>query len=143
MRPSSVPHPSPTTRLPAPVPAATAGSVVPRSTRRRGALRVLWRTARASRQPGTPGLGRRLAATPAMTRDALRGRWRGPGRARLALAALGVLYVVSPVDVVPEAFLPLVGLLDDATVAAWTAGSLLIATEDYAAWRAAGSPAQR
>nr|WP_240895061.1 DUF1232 domain-containing protein [Kineococcus siccus] len=70
-----------------------------------------------------------------MTRDALAGRYAGPGRTRLGLAVAGLAYLVSPLDVLPEAFLPLVGLVDDAVVAAWVAGSVLVATEDYASWR--------
>ncbi|NAZ86795.1 DUF1232 domain-containing protein, partial [Kineococcus sp. T90] len=70
-----------------------------------------------------------------MVADSAGGRYRGPGRSRLAGAAAGLVYLVSPVDALPEALLPLLGLLDDAVVAAWVAGALLSATEDYAAWR--------
>lgn len=104
-------------------------------TRRRASFAVLWSTVRAGTRPGTPGVGARVRALPAMVRDSLTGDYRGTGRSRLAVSAVGLLYLVSPVDVLPEALLPLVGLLDDAVVAAWVAGSLLVATEDYAAWR--------
>lgn len=109
---------------------------------RTAALPVLWRTLRSGTRPGTPGVGTRLAQLPAMVADSVRGRYTGAGRSRLAWAALGLVYVVSPVDALPEAWLPLVGLLDDGVVAAWVAGSVLVATEDYAAWRARdGRPA--
>ncbi len=104
--------------------------------RRRSALAVLWRTARSGTRPGTPGLGARARSLPAMVSDSIGGRYRGPGRSRLAGAAAGLAYLLSPADLVPEAVLPLVGVLDDAVVAAWVAGTLLTATEDYAAWRA-------
>ncbi|WP_432509027.1 YkvA family protein [Kineococcus auxinigenes] len=103
--------------------------------RRRSALAVLWRTARSGTRPGTPGLGARARSLPAMVSDSVGGRYRGPGRPRLAGAAAGLVYLLSPLDVVPEAVLPLVGVLDDAVVAAWVAGALLTATEDYALWR--------
>lgn len=74
----------------------------------------------------------RLRWLPAMTRDALRGRWTGQGRRRLALAALGVAYLVSPVDAVPELYTGFVGLVDDGLVAAFVAASVRAATDDYA-----------
>jgi len=114
---------------------------VPLPARRRAAVAVLWQTLRRGTRPGTPGVGERLSSLPAMTRDALAGRYTGPGRTRLGLAVAGLVYLVSPVDLVPELFLPVVGLVDDAVVAAWVAGSVLVATEDYAAWRSSGAPA--
>ncbi|WP_432546892.1 YkvA family protein [Kineococcus sp. SYSU DK004] len=118
---------------------AVAGTATARaalgSPRSRAALAVVWRTAREGTRPGSPGLGARVRALPGLVRDSATGRWAGPGRGRVAVAAVGLLYLVSPVDAVPEAFLPLLGLLDDAVVAAWVAGSLLTATEDYLDWR--------
>ncbi|WP_432573012.1 YkvA family protein [Kineococcus sp. SYSU DK005] len=112
-----------------------APAAVPAPARRRSALGVLWRTARSGTRPGTPGLAARARSLPAMVADSAGGRYRGPGRLRLAGAAAGLAYLVSPVDLLPEAVLPLLGVLDDGVVAAWVAGSLLSATEDYAAWR--------
>lgn len=86
---------------------------------RTAALPVLWQTLRAGTRPGTPGVGTRIAQLPAMVADSVRGRYTGSGRSRLAWAALGLAYVVSPVDALPEALLPVVGLLDDGVVAAW------------------------
>jgi uncharacterized membrane protein YkvA (DUF1232 family) len=125
-----------TTPLVTPTPVAA-----PRPARRRAAVGVLWQTLRSGTRPGTPGVGERLSSLPAMTRDALAGRYAGPGRTRLGLAVAGLVYLVSPLDVLPEAFLPIVGLVDDAVVAAWVAGSVLVATEDYAAWRSGAAPA--
>lgn len=107
---------------------------------RTSALPVLWRTLRSGTRPGTPGVGARAASLPAMVGDSVRGRYTGAGRSRLAWAAVGLAYLVSPVDALPEAWLPLVGLLDDGVVAAWVAGSLLVATGDYAEWRAGRPP---
>jgi uncharacterized membrane protein YkvA (DUF1232 family) len=47
---------------------------------------------------------------------------------------LAVLYVLSPVDLIPEAILPLVGLADDAVVAAWLVAALFGATSAYRSW---------
>lgn len=109
--------------------------------RRTGALRMVWRTLREGTRPGTPGVAARVRSLPAMTRDSIVGGYRGPGRDRLAWSAVGLAYLLSPLDAAPEALLPLLGLLDDGVVAAWVAGSLLVATEDHAAWRAAAPPA--
>lgn len=82
----------------------------------------------------------RLRLLPSMVRDAVTGRWTGPGRRRLAGAAVGTLYLLSPVDAVPELWLPLVGLLDDGLVAAFVATSVRAATDDYVRRPRAGRP---
>jgi uncharacterized membrane protein YkvA (DUF1232 family) len=63
------------------------------------------------------------------------GRYDGAGR--LFLMSLGALYVVSPVDALPELFLAFVGLVDDAFVIAWIAGAFLAETERFLSWEAA------
>jgi uncharacterized membrane protein YkvA (DUF1232 family) len=67
-------------------------------------------------------------------RDVLLGRWTGMTRGRLALMALALLYIVSPVDLLPEAVLTIPGLADDAVVAGWLITSLFGATSAYLAW---------
>jgi uncharacterized membrane protein YkvA (DUF1232 family) len=59
------------------------------------------------------------------------GRYAGLTRVRLAAMALAVVYVVSPIDLVPELFVPLLGLVDDAFVIAWLAGTVLLETERF------------
>ncbi|GAB3459951.1 YkvA family protein [Kineococcus endophyticus] len=76
----------------------------------------------------------RLRLLPWMVRDAAAGRWRGQGRRRLAAAALGTVYLLSPVDAVPELWTPVLGLLDDGLVAAFVAASVRSATADYVRW---------
>jgi uncharacterized membrane protein YkvA (DUF1232 family) len=44
------------------------------------------------------------------------------------------LYVVSPVDLVPELLVPLIGLGDDALVIGWIAASLINETESFLRW---------
>ena len=41
---------------------------------------------------------------------------------------------MSPIDLVPEAFLLLLGLVDDAAVAVWLAGAVLSETERFLIW---------
>lgn len=100
-------------------------------TRRLAAFRSLWRTARAGRHPGSPTLGQRVQAVPALVSDTVTGRYRGLGRTKLVAFMVGVAYVLSPIDFVPELLIPLVGLGDDVVVALLLAGSLLGETERY------------
>lgn len=90
--------------------------------------------AAAAAAEGPAGFGARLAAIPRLIGDVLRGRYEGLGKGRLALMVLAFVYVVSPVDLIPEAILPIIGLADDAVVAAWLVSSVLGATTAYRAW---------
>jgi len=50
------------------------------------------------------------------------------------MIAAALAYVVSPVDLVPELFLPLLGLGDDALVIGWIAASVINETETFLGW---------
>jgi uncharacterized membrane protein YkvA (DUF1232 family) len=82
--------------------------------------------------PGTPGLGRRISAFPRMIVATLRGQY--DGKLRLFLMAAASLYVVSPIDALPELFLSVFGLIDDAFVASWLIGTLFAETERFLEW---------
>ena len=110
--------------------------------RRRGrvaAFVMLGRALRASGRPGTPGIGAQLAAVPRMLRLGLSGRYPGLAKSRILLAVFGLLYIVSPVDLVPEVFFSIFGLGDDALVAAWVVGAVLGETDAFLRWEAEGS----
>lgn len=92
-----------------------------------------WRTYREVTKPGTPGLMPRVRAIPRMLGAAARGRYEGLGKGRLALMALGVVYMISPIDIVPE-FLLLIGVADDFGVFLWLMGSLLGESGRYLDW---------
>ena len=98
------------------------------SLRRRAALLALFRAFK----PGTPGLGRRIGAMPRMIRASMRGEYDG-GTRLFAMAAAAV-YIVSPIDLIPELFTLFIGLIDDAFVATWLAGALLSETERFLEW---------
>jgi uncharacterized membrane protein YkvA (DUF1232 family) len=100
---------------------------------RKAALTALWTAMRASRRGG-PSLGTRLGAIPRMIKAIITGRY--DGKARLAAMGLAGVYIVSPVDFVPEAFLTVFGLFDDAAVAVWLAGAVLSETERFLIWEA-------
>ena len=99
-----------------------------RTLRRRMAFTALLRVFK----PGTPGLGRRLVAIPRMIMATMRGRY--DGGARLAMMTVAGIYIVSPIDLVPELFLAVLGLIDDAAVAIWFAGALMDETERFLEW---------
>mgnify|MGYP001116418659 CR=1 FL=1 len=84
-------------------------------------------------RPGSAGLGERLRAIPRMIRAAATGAYPDLDRKRLALLALGVCYLVSPIDVVPE-FLALIGVVDDFGVLVWLGTALLGESDRYLAW---------
>ncbi|MFG1708267.1 YkvA family protein [Nonomuraea sp. M3C6] len=89
-----------------------------------GRAAAAWRTYREVTKPGSPGLMTRVRAIPRMVGAVMRGRYAGMGKGRLALMGLGVVYILSPVDVVPD-FLVLIGVADDFGVFLWLMASLL------------------
>ena len=98
------------------------------------ALTTLWRVVRAGRRPGAPGIGTQLAAAPRMVGGSLSGSYPHLARGRIVLAVLGLLYILSPVDLVPEVLLGPLGLGDDALMTAWIVGAVLGETERFLRW---------
>jgi uncharacterized membrane protein YkvA (DUF1232 family) len=103
---------------------------MPAKLRRRNALLAF---ARAF-QPDSPGVGNRLAALPRMIKATFKREYDGGGR--LALMVLAGLYILSPIDVLPEAFFLIFGLIDDAFVVTWLTGAVLSETERFLEWEA-------
>jgi uncharacterized membrane protein YkvA (DUF1232 family) len=89
---------------------------------------------RTATRPGTASLGARLTSLPRLVLATIRGQYAGTTRGRLLLLVAAMLYVVSPVDLVPELFLPILGLGDDALVIGWIAASLINETESFLSW---------
>lgn len=81
---------------------------------------------------GGPSLGKRMAALPRMMKATARREY--DGGMRVAMMAAATAYVISPIDVVPEAFLWVVGLADDAVMITWLAGTVLAETERFLEW---------
>ncbi|MFC4588097.1 YkvA family protein [Sphaerisporangium corydalis] len=84
-------------------------------------------------RPGSPGLMARIKAFPRMIGGSMRGEYRDLGKGKLAMMGLGVLYIVSPFDIVPD-FLPLIGVTDDFGVFLWLMSSLLGESGRYLDW---------
>ena len=104
-------------------------------------LRSLGMALRAATRPGAPGVGERLAAVPRMIRAALRGEYDGLPIGRLVGMLGAIVYVLSPVDLVPEGLLSVIGLADDALLVTWLAGTLVNDTEAFLAWERGRRPA--
>ena len=81
---------------------------------------------------GGPSLGKRLAALPRMIKATGRGEY--DGGMRVAMMAAMTAYVVSPIDIIPEAALLVFGLADDALMITWLAGTVLSETERFLEW---------
>lgn len=81
---------------------------------------------------GGPSLGKRLAALPRMLKATAKGEY--DGGMRVAMMTAATLYVVSPVDVIPEAMFLVFGLADDAIMITWLAGTVLAETERFLEW---------
>lgn len=106
-----------------------------------GRAAATWRTYREVSRPGSPGVMARLRAVPRMIRGGLRGDYPQLGKGQLAMLGLGVLYIVSPVDAIPD-FLLGVGVVDDFGVFLWLMASLLGEGGRFVEWekeRAAAS----
>lgn len=85
--------------------------------------------------------GERIAAVPAMLGATLAGRFHGATRKGVLLSLVGIAYVVSPLDVMPELLLGPFGIADDAAIAAMSLGYLVSAVDRYLHWRLGTAPA--
>ncbi len=97
--------------------------------RRAAALTAIWKALMSSQGPS---LGKRLAALPRMFWHSITGRYDGLGR--IFLMAIATVYIISPIDFLPEIALGPIGLIDDAVVATWVVGAVLSETERFLAW---------
>jgi uncharacterized membrane protein YkvA (DUF1232 family) len=75
----------------------------------------------------------RARALPRLLRAARKEGYPGLPKGRMALWGFALLYLVSPIDVIPE-LLPIIGVTDDAGVAVWLLTSVSAATGMYLRW---------
>jgi uncharacterized membrane protein YkvA (DUF1232 family) len=94
---------------------------------------AVWRTYQDVSKPGTPGVLTRVRAIPRLVKSVMRGDYAGMGKGKLALMAMGVVYLISPIDAVPD-FLLLIGVVDDFGVLLWLAASMLGESGRYVDW---------
>ncbi len=102
--------------------------------------RSAWGLYRETRRPGAPGLTRRLVAAPRLVTSVLRRRYPGLSRRRLlAFGVLATLYVLSPLDAIPDV-IPVVGWTDDSAVVLWFLTGLLRESGRFVEWERDGAP---
>ena len=98
------------------------------------------RAVRLAARPGGPSIGERAGSVPRMVRATFSGQYTGVSKGRLLLMLGAAGYIVSPIDLIPEAVAPVLGLADDALVLSWLATRLVEETEAFLAWEQAGMP---
>ncbi|MFI0449074.1 YkvA family protein [Actinomadura sp. 6N118] len=98
-----------------------------------------WQIYSETLQPEAPGLFQRIRAVPRMIKSVLGGDYKGMSYGTLGLLALGLIYIISPIDAIPEV-LPVVGIADDTGVALWLAALLIKSAGDFVTWERGGRP---
>jgi uncharacterized membrane protein YkvA (DUF1232 family) len=107
------------------------GEVMAKTLKRTAAFTALAKSLMSGVRGG-PSLSTRLAALPRMLKATAKGQY--DGGVRVAMMAAATAYVISPIDLIPEAFLLVVGLVDDAVMITWLAGAVLAETERFLEW---------
>lgn len=111
-------------------------------TSRVATARSLVSAVRLATRPGGPTIPERLGAVPRMVKATVGGHYQGTSVAKLLLLLGAAGYLVSPVDLMPEALLGPLGLADDAMVLSWLASHLVNETEDFLAWERGFGPGE-
>ena len=70
-----------------------------------------------------------------LVQAAVRGEYTGLSGKSLTLIVAAIIYYVSPIDIIPD-FIPVVGLLDDATVLAFALRSIKGELDTFKQWEA-------
>ncbi|MDF5756068.1 YkvA family protein [Spongiactinospora sp. TRM90649] len=94
---------------------------------------ALLRAYREGSRAGSVGPLTRLRAVPRLVGSVLRGTYPGMAKGKLAMMGLGVVYMISPIDVIPD-FLLLIGVADDFGVFLWLMTSLLGESGRFVDW---------
>ncbi|MCG7322403.1 YkvA family protein [Arsenicicoccus bolidensis] len=109
-----------------------------RPTSRWASVWSLGQAVRTASRPGSPSMATRIQSLPRLVRAVTSGAYTGTSRGQLLALAAAVVYVVSPLDLVPEGLFSVLGLGDDAFVLAWAAAQLVSSTEDFLHWERGG-----
>jgi uncharacterized membrane protein YkvA (DUF1232 family) len=76
----------------------------------------------------------RAGAVPRMLGARFRGRYQQLSGGKLLSMLVLAIYIVSPVDFIPELFVPILGLADDVGVAVWLTTMVLGESERFVRW---------
>jgi uncharacterized membrane protein YkvA (DUF1232 family) len=80
---------------------------------------------------GRHPLSARITAVLPMLRDVFTGRWSDAPRLKVLAGLLGIVYVLSPIDILPELLLGPFGLGDDLAITVLSVAALLGSAEDW------------
>ena len=109
------------------------------SKRRATAAGQAWQIYAETLQPDAPGFWERARSVPRMLKSVLRGQYKGMSFGTLGLLVLGVVYIVSPIDAIPDV-IPVAGIVDDTGLALWMLAVLVKAAGDFVSWERSGRP---
>lgn len=104
-------------------------------------FRKLATAMRLAMRPGGPSMVERLSSLPRLARAVARGEYTGSTTGRLLLMVGALGWIVSPVDLLPEALLGVFGLIDDAMIVSWLVSTVVTETEEFIAWEKGLTPA--
>lgn len=107
--------------------------------RRAAAAGQAWQIYAETLPADAPGFWERARAVPRMLKSVLRGEYKGMSFKTLGLLALGLVYIVSPIDAIPD-MIPVVGIVDDTGLALWLLAVLVRSAGDFVTWERGGRP---
>ncbi|TDQ54938.1 YkvA family protein [Actinorugispora endophytica] len=110
-----------------------------RKSNRAAAGAAAWQMVHESTQEGKPSVLARVKALPRMFGARFRGHYQELSGSRIALFVVALAYIASPVDFVPELFVPFLGVADDVGVAVWLTAALMGETERFIDWERVGT----
>lgn len=96
--------------------------------------KAAWLTRLFGRRHALGKAGAALRTMGPLLRDVASGRYRPVPWKALGLAAGAFLYLISPLDLIPDLLVGL-GILDDLVIVTWLLGKLDDALTDYRLWR--------
>lgn len=99
--------------------------------------RLLAAAAAALQRPGPPlrAVAQDAGGLVRMVRATVAGRYRRLGRRTLVAVVAGLIYLLDPLDMIPDV-VPVVGFVDDAAVLAWLISRVRRDLDEYLAWEA-------
>ncbi|RFS87138.1 DUF1232 domain-containing protein [Actinomadura spongiicola] len=98
-----------------------------------------WQIYAETLEPTAPGFWERVRAVPRMVKSVMRGQYKGLSFKTLGLLVLGVVYLISPIDAIPDV-IPVAGIMDDTGLALWMLAVLVKSAGDFVSWERGGRP---